>query len=328
MAMVDRNDNKAVKEARHVGLVVISIVLTMASVLNPGSIGLLISFVPLPVFYYLVILGKKDGTLIIRNAIIIAGGLTLITGALPQLVFPLSLLPLGFVFFYAANDRKSPIETGFYGILVLLAVWGIYWTLTGTVQNVNPYRALVENLDQMLIEAHSMYKESFDSVNEGSVEVEAAFENMRTVFPRILPALLLSGILFTVWMNLSLGNWLLRKKSAELAPWQEFSLWRLPEYLVWGGIFGAISALIPLEPLRTIGINVLLIWGALYFLQGVAVLVFQLNKWTLPRPLRMIIYFLLCIQAHGMFLLTIIGLIDVWADFRKLTVPLENDSQE
>ena len=328
MALADRNDVKTGKEARLVGLAVITIVLTISSVFNPGRIGVLISLIPLPVFYYLVLLGKKDGTLVIRNAILIAGGLAIITGALPQLVIPLSLLPLGFVFFHAAQEGKSPIEAGFHGILVLLAIWGIYWILTGLTQNINPYRALVENLDQMLVEAHGIYKESFESVNESGIEVEAAFENMRTAAPKILPGLLLSGVLYTVWMNLSLGNWLLRRKSADLAPWQEFNLWRLPDYLVWGGILGAISAILPTGQLQTIGINILLIWGVLYFLQGLAVLVCQLNKWALPRPLRLIIYLLLCIQAHGMLLLTFIGLIDVWADFRKISADKKNEIQE
>ena len=95
-------------ETQLAGLLLLSAVLFLPS-LFPGKIGWLNSLVPLPVFYYLVIFGKRAGSTIIRNAILIAAGGALLIGSLPTLFFSLTMIPLGIVFSYALLSRKTPV---------------------------------------------------------------------------------------------------------------------------------------------------------------------------------------------------------------------------
>ena len=303
-----------------IGMVILIAILTLPAV-TPNMTGWLTGLVPLPVFYYLICFGREQGSVLIRNAILLAGGIALIFGSLPMLFFPLTLVPLGFVLFHAAQKKMPPAQTGFNGILVLSGVWLLFWTGVGLIEHINPYQQLLVSLDQGLSRAFSLYQEESGLPATTLKNIEIAVSQLKTFIPRVLPGLLCTGILYTVWMNQVLGNWLLKRRRHDLAPWQDFKEWQLPDHLVWGLIFGAGSLLFLSGPLNTIGLNIVIVWGALYFLQGLAVLVGLLHKWSLPKPLRVLIYAFFIIQTFGVVLLSIIGLADVWIDFRKLHPP-------
>ena len=289
--------------------------------IHPNMTGWLSSLVPLPVFYYLIFFGREQGSIIIRNAILLSGGIALVFGSLPLLIFSLTLVPLGFVFFYAAKKKAPPAQAGFNGILVLGGAWLLFWAGLGIIEQINPYRELLVALDQGLSRAFSLYQEDSGLPAATLQNLETAVEQLKLFIPKILPALLFIGILYTVWMNQALGNWLLKKKNQSLAPWQDFKEWQLPDKLVWGLIYGAGALFFLSGPLNTIGLNIVIVWGALYFLQGLAVLVSLLHKWSVPQPLRLLIYAFFVIQTFGLVLLSIIGLAEVWTDLRRLNPP-------
>jgi uncharacterized protein YybS (DUF2232 family) len=301
-------------------MVILTAILSLPAIF-PNMTGWLTGLVPLPVFYYLICLGKEQGSILVRNGILLAGGLALIFGSLPPLLFSLSLVPLGFVFSHAARNKTSPTRTGFNGILVLSGVWLLFWTGIGVIEHINPYQQLLVALDQGLSKAFRLYQEESGLPAATLKNIEVAVAQLKTIIPRVLPGMLLTGILYTVWINQALGNWLLKKRKRDLAPWQDFKEWQLPDHLVWGLILGAGSVLFLSGPLNTIGLNIVLVWGALYFLQGLAVLISLLQRWSLPKPLRLLIYAFFILQTVGVVLLSVIGLADVWTDFRKLNPP-------
>ena len=289
--------------------------------IHPNMTGWLSSLVPLPVFYYLICFGREQGSILIRNAILLSGGIALVFGSLTLLIFSLTLVPLGFVFFYAAQKKTPPVQTAFNGILVLGGAWLLFWTGLGIVEQINPYRELLVALDQGLSRAFNLYQEESGRTADTLQNLETAVGQLKLFIPKILPALLFTGILYTVWMNQALGNWLLKKKNQGLAPWQDFKEWQLPDNLVWGLILGAGALFFLNGPLNTFGLNIVIALGALYFLQGLAVLVSLLHKWSVPRPLRLLIYGFFVIQTFGIVIMSIIGLAEVWTDFRRLNPP-------
>jgi len=270
--------------------------------------------------------GKEQGSVLVRNAILVAGGIALIFGSLPQLFFALTLVPLGFVFFHAARNKVPPAQTGLNGILVLSGIWLLFWTGIGIIDHINPYQQLLAALDEGLSRAFNLYQEDSGLPAATLKNIEVVVGQLKTFIPKVLPGLLFTGILYTVWMNQALGNWLLKKKKRDLAPWRDFKEWQLPDHLVWGFILGAASLVFLAGPLHTFGLNVVIVWGALYFLQGLAVLVSLLHRWSLPKPLRFLIYAFFGLQTIGVLLLSIIGLADVWTDFRKLNPPAETSA--
>jgi len=316
------------QEAR-IGMAIIIAVLTLPAV-RPELAGWMTGLVPLPIFYYLIYLGKRKGIILIRNSILFSSCIAFLFGSLPLLLFSLTLIPLGFVFFQAAQNRTTPAQAGLTGFLVLVTVWLFFWTIYGMIQHINPYKELLSSLDNGLTAAFNLYQETTELPADTRRDIGIAIEQLRVHVPRILPGILITGLLYTVWANQVLGNWLLKKRGHRLAPWRDFKEWQLPENLVWGCIFGGGAILFSSGALETIGLNILIVLGALYCLQGLAVLVSQLTKWSIPLPLRAVVYAFIVVQTFGIILLAFIGLVDVWADFRKLNKPRQNqpDNQQ
>jgi uncharacterized protein YybS (DUF2232 family) len=305
------------REPQFLGLLLLIAVFLLPS-LHPGKMGWITSLVPLPVFYYLVRLGKKEGSLLIRNAILISGGAALLVGSLPLLIFSLTLVPLGIAFSLSLFNRAAPVEAALKGSAVLGVVWAVFWMVFGLIYTTNPYTSLLTELDQSLASGFSLYQENTELTPETLESISIAVTLLRTYIPKILPSLLISVVLSTTWLNLALGNWLLKIKDANLTPWPAYKDWQLPDRLVWGIIIGGALLILLPAPLSTLGLNIIFIFGTLFFFQGLAIVSSLLFKWSVPRPIRFLIYGLIFIQTYGIILLSFLGLADVWADFRKL----------
>ena len=310
-------------EAWFAGMILVAATLLLPT-LFPEKIGWLASLVPLPIFYYLVILGKRRGAIPIRNGVLLAAGGALLSGTLPMLIFSLTLVPLGIALSYGVFARKSPVASGFIGFLVLAFVWFLYWSGLALLQHANPYTTLLAELDHGLSNGLILYEKSADLAPDTLESIRNAVQLLRVYIPKILPALMVSALLSTVWLNLLVGNWLLRKKGTDLTPWPEYDEWKVPDQFVWLVVLsGAMLLLLP-QPLRTLGLNGLIVCCTVYFFQGLAIAASLLNRWSVPRLLRVLIYALIFIQTYGIIVLSFLGLIDVWADFRKLNQAGDN----
>jgi uncharacterized protein YybS (DUF2232 family) len=232
VAVPDSHGRHKGHKAHYTGLILLTAVLLIPTLL-PEKIGWLTSFVPLPIFYYLVTLGNKDGTILIRNAILISAAGALLIGSMPVLIFSFTMVPLGVAFSHAVFVRRNPVEAAFIGSLFLALAWVIFWTGIGMIHQTNPYTSLLVDLDEGLSGGLLLYEQSADIAPETMASVRSAVELLRNYIPKVLPALLVSTIVIITWLNLVLGNWLLKKKDKELTKWPDYIEWKLPEPLVW-----------------------------------------------------------------------------------------------
>jgi len=49
-----------------------------------------------------------------------------------------------------------------------------------------------------------------------------------------------------------------------------------------------------------------------------AIFIHLLDRWKVPAYLRIVLYVILAVQSYGLLLLAVIGIADIWMDFRKL----------
>ena len=282
-----------------------------------SQFGWLHTLIPLPIFLVLIGFGTSHGTRIISVAVIIAGMVSVLTGSLASLLVSFTLLPLGFYLAWAAQKKETCLHTAFTGVVVLMACWFSSGFLYGLIYHINPYNEIIAVFDQGISATYAIYQESSDLSEQALKELEPVFLELRNIVPVIMPAIVTVSAVFTVWLNMTAGNWLLKKKDPSLTPWKDFYHWHLPEQLVWLVIIVGVGLILPASPLRSISINGVLILGTLYFFQGLAVLATLFNKWSVPRPFRILVYALILIQAYSFIFLAIAGLADVWLDFRK-----------
>lgn len=281
------------------------------------ELGWMRTFIPLPVFYVLVVRGEKEGGGLLSKGLIGAGLASIALGALPGFILSLSFLPLAFSLARSLRGKESVFRTGITGSLVLLATWIIGAALYGIIEHAHPYRQVLAAIDSSLTETFTAYQQSSEISADTLVQLEAAFLRIRSIIPVIFPAIILITILSTVWINMVLGDALIRKKNDVLSPWPSFGQWKLPDQLVWVVIVSGLGLLLPIPALNKLCLNGVLISAVLYFFQGLAVLSSLFNRWAVPWMFRVFVYTLILVQAYGIIFLAIAGLIDVWFDLRK-----------
>jgi len=287
-----------------------------APALLPGM-GWLHGLMPLPVCYFARIHGLRHGAIITALAVALAGIITLPAGTFPVLLFSLVMPPMGFILAEAGTSEGSTRRAAFRSIFYLIAVWLVGGWLISLSGGGNLYHELRLGLDKGFEATFAMYQQTGHLSADELAGLKSLIEQLKKQAARIFPALLLSSAIITVWLNIALARWLLRRKNPALAGPDELKNWRLPDLLVWPLILAGFALLATDEKLNTLGLNAGLALMVLYLSQGLAVAASLMQRWSLPPLIRAITYALLFIQLYGLAFLSLLGLADVWADFRK-----------
>ncbi|MEW6657800.1 MAG: DUF2232 domain-containing protein [Thermodesulfobacteriota bacterium] len=141
-------------------------------------------------------------------------------------------------------------------------------------------------------------------------------EKLKHLIQYLLPALVITNTGLVAWINVLLGRQVL-----VLLDWGKpeppLNHWSTPEWLIFMVLAAGFLLLVPVSLVRLVSANVLVVLALFYFCQGVAVIATWLLRYRVPRPFRCCGY--LIMFMHPLFLLAIIiGLADIWIDFRRL----------
>ncbi|MBW1974628.1 MAG: DUF2232 domain-containing protein [Deltaproteobacteria bacterium] len=136
---------------------------------------------------------------------------------------------------------------------------------------------------------------------------------------RLLPGASLGSLLFAGAVN-SVGiHRYSRRKSLPFPDWKDGILWRSPDWLVWPVILSGFAALF-VPTVRVIVLNILIVLGVIYFLQGLSVTGFLAAKLALPPWLKVLGIILIITQQYLSLVVVFVGFFDVWFDFRKINM--------
>lgn len=299
------------------------ILLVTAIILLPGLLGALFAWVqgllPLLIFYYLKRYGRNRGKKYILVGCVLACFAGLAFQILEQLLFSLTLIPMGFILADSTDNGDSINLAGIKGVLTLAGSWVLVTTILTFGLEQHPYVLLINSLNQGMDEAIRYYKTNSSVPAETLYLLEQTFIQMKIWIPKVMPGILTCVTVLITWFTMAIGNRMLHKNTGS-GPWPEYRFWILPERLVWILIVSAIFVVIPMEPGRTIGTNVLLVSGLLYCFQGISIMLFYFAKWNVPLFLRTLVYVLLFFQTFGVIFLGILGVADVWFNIRKLNM--------
>lgn len=127
------------------------------------------------------------------------------------------------------------------------------------------------------------------------------------------PAVILDGFLFV-----ALVNYLAARLCLYRRPFRAFAEESVPDHLVWAVIAGGAMLVSQSDAVERIGLNILIVLGPLYAIQGLAVLRHLFQKARVPRPLQGVSFGLFAIQPLLLVVAACVGLSDLWIDFRKI----------
>jgi uncharacterized protein YybS (DUF2232 family) len=205
-------------------------------------------------------------------------------------------------------------------VVVLGCLGGLFFLGQAFLQGLAPAalwdqktRDLTETLGKMLSDAGMSFS---DLRLMGLPRVDA-----QSLLAQVLPALALINMALVAWVNL-----LVVQKLGTLWGWADLgeplSQWASPEWLVFFLVAAGFALLAPVSWVRQAGLNLLLVTGFIYFCQGMAVISALLQRYQLPWVLRGVVY-ALAFMNPLMLVVMILGLTDLWLDFRTLQPPRE-----
>ena len=92
---------------------------------------------------------------------------------------------------------------------------------------------------------------------------------------------------------------------------------RVPDFLIWIAMFSFLLSFISVKPawISTVSTNVFSVTMGFYFFQGLAVLEAAFLAFKVGNVTRFLTYLLVVGQL--LFLLSVVGVIDYWVDFRR-----------
>lgn len=155
--------------------------------------------------------------------------------------------------------------------------------------------------------------------SQGLQTLGASAEEIRSRLAQILPSMVVINTALVAWVNTVLG-----RRLSQWFDWVDAEpplfLWFNPEWLIFLVLGAGFLLLAPVSAIRLISLNLLFLLGFLYFCQGMAVMAALFHRLQIPWFLRLVGYLILFMNPIFIVIM-ILGLMDLWLDFRRLHRP-------
>ena len=279
--------------------------------------GWLSFFFPLIVFVYIQKFGWKDTNKHLLGALPLALLAGYFTQSVELIVFTALFLPSGYVIAYSAHQSEQPWKAGLKGWLALCGLFFLFFSILSSNSDLSFFQAITKALETGIDEVLRQYSQANNLSAENFEILESTLLQAKKTAPLILPAIFGSIFLLVIWTAIVIGNAFIPRLGCQ-QPWSAYKHWKLPEKLIWALIlFGLISAF-GSGILQKTGINVIILIALIYSFQGLAIVVFYLERFNVPKFFRAVIYIMIILQSFGSILLTVAGVADVWFDLRRV----------
>lgn len=274
-------------------------------------------FLPLPILFYRLKLGRTNGIIIACSSIIVA--LVISDGISLDMLFLGEMALLGFVMGELIEIKFSIEKTILYACVATLFTGSVILVLYGNMSQTNLTVLLSEfvsaNFELML----SQYEEA--GVAQDAVYMIASrIDQISYIIVRIIPAAMIASTLLTAWMNILVARAVFKVRNIPYHDFGCLNLWKAPEFIVWAVIACCAMILLPNQFVRMLGLNGLIVLMVIYFFQGIAIVSFYFEKKQFPRLLRIFLYSLCVLQQITLIIVIGLGFFDVWLNFRRLGI--------
>ncbi len=314
--MKERIPTKSIVEGAF--LSAITAILFLASLYIP-LFGTLVSFLcPLPI----IILCLRHNIKVAFLSLVIAFLLvSLLAGPFQGLIAILGFGTLGIALGVAIKQKLSLLEILLIGsitsfvskiILMLIGLW---------LLDINPLLLSLDQINQSINQSLSFYRNMGLSAEQIESFKDSLFQSLELI--RIaFPAMLIIASVFDTLINYWVAGKILRRFGYKLASFIPFYQWRASRSFFWSYLFGLIILIIntryELPVLERIGVNIQLLFSIIFLITGLAVVSFILHHYKVKPIFCWFIYIIIFVQPVLSLIITWIGILDVWFDFRKL----------
>lgn len=307
------NKTKAFTES-----VLITAIMTVYILLGLNFIPIIGILYPIP----FVVLGIRNGIKhnvlsILASSILVGLLVDLYTGAFIFIIFG----PLSIVLTYLIKKRKSSQDILVICTIISLISYLITIRLIGRVSGIN----FSHQLDETFKQALKMQVDVMKDMGLSSYEMyktEGLLENAFDYVLLIVPSMVIVFSLFTSYLNYLISSSILKRLGYGEMKIPKFSHFRLPGNIILGTIVMFLGSSLlkkfKISYYETIFINVTVLAALIFFLQGLAVISYLLNKINLSRILKTIIMLAIILFIPLGGFISLLGLLDAVFNFRRI----------
>ena len=220
------------------------------------------------------------------------------------------------------NVEYIALLGGLLPLVVMGAALAFYFIHLGK----SPITMAEEYMRESVAEAASLYTKL------GFIEMAAAVSSLSEkfvhYFVRLLPGMIIAtsvaqaaacyGVARAAFMR-NPGPGVLPPSQTSLA------LWHAPDSWVWGLIAALALLVFPDETTRLVGWNIAILFGTVYLAQGTALVDYFLRKMRTSPVIRTVVIAVMLAMPPIIACMVALGVADIWADFRKVRIPMQKE---
>lgn len=306
--------------------VVITALSFLSVVLIPLAGAVVMILMPLPVLYYYTKFGRLGGMAAFGSSLALV---LLFLGFIhPDIGFPLRLfLFIGGTGMMLAEvlKRPWPIEKALLvPLAAVLACFGLLLGLHGYEAEQPPWQ-LIEGYILSGIKENIQFYEQMNISSEQLMLIKDHAGQIAALLTGVSPSLFLVGAGLLIWLNLMAARRLFKRQGLPYPEFGDLTCWKAPEKMVWLLIGAGVLLLVDIAMVQFIGLNLLIICLFVYLCAGLSVVGYFFKMKRIPFFFRILFYVLILIQQYLLLVVAALGLFDLWADFRKLIKPAQDE---
>ncbi len=271
-------------------------------------------FTPLPLILAYVRTGRREGIIALLLSVLIVAALAgWPAAAVFFLGFGLMAAGISEGMRRRLKHERTVILGGFLPVAALGLVAAYYFSQIAA----GPVAAMEEYLRGSLSEAAKLYAGM--GAPEMAELIRSTSYKFIYYFVRLSPSLASAIAALQSLCCYVVARMLIVRKSGPSSGLDQtpLSAWHAPDVWVWGLIAALGLAAISYQPGNIAGWNLAVLYVIVYTIQGMAVLEHALKKISIPAFGRALLHAFILAMPVFVFL-TALGVVDIWADFRRI----------
>ena len=272
------------------------VLLTILNIYIPFLSLFILIVWPIPIVLTTIKYGPKEAAIVIAIAALING---IFFSPLMGLLAVVGFGFIGFVLGSSVNEELSPIKVLIFTILTVFLSQTLILTIS---------------IQFLGFDVNQIINESMSAVM-GSPQIdELIMAQLKSVIKSIIPAVLFISSVLVGVVNYYITMWYINSLGINKKTFKDIRFWNFPKWIISLGILLTL-----MFSQNTILLNFNIILSFFAFIQGFSVGLYFVNKKG-NMFLNILYIFIVFLIPLLPFALILVGLVDMWFDFRKLKI--------
>jgi len=261
----------------------------------------------------------------ILSSIVAAFLVGIIAGPITALFFYIQFMILALVYGYLFKKKANVAKILSLGTLVSVIGTILVFLLvmfTGQLSFEEQKTVFYETMERTIVQ----YENAgfFDDLEEDGYtkeQIRDMLDNMIKFLTNIIPTIVIIASALTAILNFIFSRLLLKRFNFKVPVFPKFTEWRMPWSYIWGFLIAwavlLFGDVISASWILIIGQNILIAYGAAFFIMGLSTIAYIFKNVEIPPIARIIFVFLIFFLFQSIVVITaFIGLLDMIFDTR------------